>query len=77
VIKIYGKKLVNEFEVPPHTKIRIAATIEQRLLDEMKKIHECEIEFALENDRVPPDWSNTIEMLLRKGVKACKSARSQ
>jgi len=77
VIKINGKKPVNEFEVPPHTKIRIAATVEQRLLDEIKKIHECEIDFAVENDWVPPDWSNTVEMLLRKGVKAYKSAQSQ
>jgi len=76
VIKIYGKKPVNEFEVPPHTKIRVAATVEQRLLDEIRKIHECEIAFAVENDRVPPDWSNTVEMLLRKGLRAYKSARS-
>ena len=77
MIKINGKKPVNEFEVPPHTKIRTAATVEQRLLDEIKKIHECEIDFAVENDWVPPDWSNTVEMLLRKGVKAYKSAQSQ
>jgi hypothetical protein len=25
-------------------------------------------------DRSEPDWSNTIEMLLRKGVKAYKSS---
>jgi hypothetical protein len=63
----------NEDEVPPQTKIRIVATIDEKLVAKMKDIHEVEIKFACEEDRVEPDWSNTIEMLLRKGVKAYKS----
>ncbi len=29
-----------------------------------------EIERAKSEDRVEPDWSNTLEMLLRKGVRS-------
>ena len=62
----------SEFEVPPHTKIRIVATVDRRLCEEMELIHEKEVKRAKEEDRSEPDWSNTIEMLLRKGVRAYK-----
>jgi hypothetical protein len=62
----------NEDEVPPQTKIRVVATIDEKLVAKMKDIHELEIKLACEEDRVEPDWSNTVEMLLRKGVKAYK-----
>lgn len=62
----------NEDEVPPHTKIRIVATVDEKLVAKMREIYELEIKIASEQDRVEPDWSNTVEMLLRKGVKAYK-----
>jgi len=39
----------------------------------MKIIHNAEAEDARNHDRTIPDWSNTVEMLLRKGTKAYKS----
>jgi hypothetical protein len=39
----------------------------------MKIIHTVEIQGAKNHDRTPPEWSNTVEMLLRKGVKAYKT----
>jgi len=36
----------------------------------MQRIHMLEIERARAEDGVEPDWSNTIEMLLRKGVRS-------
>lgn len=70
-----NKKLsVNGNEVPPRTKIRVVVTIEEKLVDEMKTIHMLETKLAREQDRVEPDWSNTVEMLLRKGVKAYRLA---
>jgi hypothetical protein len=63
----------NKEEAPPHTKIRVVATIDEKLVAELKSIHQKEIKIANNEDRVEPDWSNTIEMLLRKGVKAYKS----
>ncbi|MFP3985761.1 MAG: hypothetical protein ACLFU9_07360 [Candidatus Bathyarchaeia archaeon] len=56
----------------PNTKLRVVATVHQALVEEMKLIHEREIRRALDEDRSEPDWSNTVEMLLRKGVKAYK-----
>jgi hypothetical protein len=59
-----------DFEVPPHTKVRVAATEDKKLCREMQLIHEQELKRANDEDRAEPDQSNTIEMLLRKGVKA-------
>jgi len=52
------------------TKKRIVATIDDKLLSEIKNIHEAEVKSAEEKDRTMPRWSNTVEMLLRKGAKA-------
>jgi hypothetical protein len=62
-----------EFERPPNSKIKITVTIDDKLLNQMKNIHLDEVRAAEEADRVPPDWSNTVEMLLRKGVKAYRT----
>jgi hypothetical protein len=62
-----------EFEFPPHTKVRVVATVDRRLCEEMERIHLQEIEHAKAEDRVEPDWSNTLEMLLRKGVRSYKT----
>jgi hypothetical protein len=61
--------LKSDFEGPPNSKIKLTVTVDDKLLNEMKRIHADEIREAEESDRVPPDWSNTVEMLLRKGVK--------
>ena len=63
----------SDFERAPNSKIRIVATVCSRLCDEMKRIHDAEAEDARKHDRTIPDWSNTVEMLLRKGAKAYKS----
>jgi len=63
----------SDFERAPNSKIRVVATVCSRLCDEMKRIHDAEAEDARNHDRTIPDWSNTVEMLLRKGTKAYKS----
>ncbi len=67
------KNLKCEFEVPPHTKVRVVATVDKKLCEEMEYIHNLEIDGAKAEDRTEPDWSNTIEMLLRKGVRSYKT----
>ena len=67
-----SKNHESEFEVPPHTKVRIVATVDRQLCENMELIHEQEVKLAKDEDRTEPDWSNTVEMLLRKGVKAYK-----
>jgi predicted transcriptional regulator len=62
----------SEFEVPPRTKIRVVATVEKALCEECERIHEEEVALAKREDRNEPEWSNTLEMLLRKGVRTYK-----
>ncbi len=68
-----SRRFVSEFEVPPNTKVRVVATVDRKLCEEMQIIHLQETERAKSEDRTEPDWSNTIEMLLRKGVRCYKS----
>jgi hypothetical protein len=63
----------SDFERAPNSKIRVVATVCSRLCDEMKRIHDAEAEDARNHDRTIPDWSNTVEMLLRKGAKAYRN----
>ena len=63
----------NEFEVPPRTKIRVVATVEKALFEEIKRIHEEEVAMCKQEDRNEPEWSNTLEMLLRKGVRSYRA----
>ena len=65
-----SKNHKSEFEVPPHTKVRVVATVDKSLCEEMERIHEEEMKLAMAADREAPDWSNTLEMLLRKGVRS-------
>ncbi len=67
------KNLKCEFEVPPHTKVRVVATVDKKLCEEMEHIHEQEIKHANNEDRTEPDWSNTIEMLLKKCFKSYRT----
>ncbi len=60
----------NEFESPPNTKVRLVVTVDQKVCEQLRIIHQREIEDAEKRDRVEPDWSNTVEMVLRKGIKA-------
>ena len=69
------REVKTESEVPPGTKIRVVATVEERIVREMRMIHDEETRLAQDGDRVEPDWSNTVEMLLRKGVKAWRMER--
>ena len=45
----------SEFEVPPHTRVRVVATVEKKLCEEMELIHEQETKRARDEDRTEPD----------------------
>ena len=66
-------EFMNEFEVPPRTKIRVVATVEKTLFEEIKRIHEGEVAMCNGEDRNEPEWSNTLEMLLQKGVRSYRT----
>jgi hypothetical protein len=72
-----GEEPENEFERPPKSKIRLVATIDDKLKQEMELIHEVEMRDAEIHDRAKPEWSNTVEMLLSKGVRAYKTEASK
>jgi hypothetical protein len=69
----HDRRFISEFEIPPNTKVRVVATIDRKLCEEMQLIHMQETERAKTEDRTEPDWSNTIEMLLRKGVRGYRT----
>jgi len=52
--------------------VRVVATVDRKLCEEMEHIHVQEIERARAEDRTEPDWSNTLEMLMKKGARAYK-----
>jgi hypothetical protein len=45
------------------------------VFDDFKEIMEIEVEKAQEEDRVEPNVSNILEMLLRKGIRAYNARR--
>jgi len=53
-------------------KIRIAATVDIHLVDELRVIYQRECYLTKEQDKRPPNWSAIVEMILAKGVKAYK-----
>jgi hypothetical protein len=58
-----------------NTKIKIEGTVDKRVFDDFKEIMEKELVKAREEDRVEPNVSNVLEMLLRKGIRAYKAQR--
>ena len=54
-------------------KAHVVAVADRKLCEEMEHIHMQETERAKAEDRTEPDWSNTIEMLLRKGVRGYRT----
>ena len=55
------------------TKVRVAATVDRNLCLELERIHVEEVERAKAEDRTEPNWSNTVEMLLRKGTRGYRN----
>lgn len=50
----------------------MVASVSPVLFLELERVHDLEVARALDGDREEPCWSNTVEMFLRKGVKAYK-----
>jgi len=50
----------------------VVASVSPVLFLELERVHDLEVARALDGDREEPCWSNTVEMFLRKGVKAYK-----
>lgn len=62
-------------QVPPHIHVKLRVTIDEKVMARLKVVHEQELKRAEDEDRTEPDWSNTVEMTIRKGIKAYLQAR--
>jgi hypothetical protein len=69
------KMLPDEEKSQLNTKLKVEGTIDKRVFDDFKEIMEIEVEKAQEEDRVEPNVSNILEMLLRKGIRAYNARR--
>jgi len=63
---------MNEEEEQLFSRYQIAGTIDKQVIEWVREILEVERKKARESDRVPPSLSQTLEMLLRKGIKVWK-----
>lgn len=67
--------LPDEEESQLNTKIKLEGTVDKKVFDDFKDIMERELVKAQEEDRVEPNVSNILEMLLRKGIRAYRAQR--
>lgn len=67
--------LLDEEKSQLNTKIKLEGTVDKKVFDDFKDIMERELVKAQEEDRVEPNVSNILEMLLRKGIRAYRAQR--
>jgi len=58
-----------------HTKIKIEGTIDRLVFGSLKEIYESEKREAEGEDKPEPSFSQVLEMILRKGIKAYKTRK--
>lgn len=64
--------LAEEEKEQLHTKIKIEGTIDRKVFETLKEIYEIEKREAEAEDKSEPSFSQVLEMILRKGIKAYK-----
>ena len=64
--------LAEEEKEQLHTKIKIEGTIDRKVFETLKDIYETEKREAEAEDKPEPSFSQMLEMILRKGIKAYK-----
>jgi len=64
--------LAEEEKEQLHTKIKIEGTIDRKVFETLKEIYETEKREAEAEDKSEPSFSQVLEMILRKGIKAYK-----
>jgi len=67
--------LAEEEKAQLHTKIKIEGTIDRQVFMSLKEIYETEKRQAETEDKPEPSFSQVLEMILRKGIKAYKSRK--
>jgi len=67
--------LAEEEKAQFHTKIKIEGTIDRHVFESLKEVYEAEKKEAEAEDKPEPSFSQVLEMILRKGIKAYKSKK--
>lgn len=67
--------LAEEEKAQFHTKIKIEGTIDRQVFMALKEVYEAEKREAEAEDKSEPSFSQVLEMILRKGLKAYKSKK--
>jgi len=67
--------MVEEEKSQLHTKIKIEGTIDRHVFESLKEVYETEKREAEAEDKPEPSFSQVLEMILRKGIKAYKSKK--
>jgi len=67
--------LAEEEKSQLHTKIKIEGTIDRLVFSSLKEIYESEKKEAEAEDKPEPSFSQVLEMILRKGIKAYKTKK--
>jgi len=67
--------LAEEEKAQLHTKIKIEGTIDKQVFANLREIYDAEKKEAEAEDKPEPSFSQVLEMILRKGVKAYKSRK--
>ena len=67
--------LAEEERAQLHTKIKIEGTIDRQVFVNLKEVYETEKKEAEAEDKPEPSFSQVLEMILRKGIKAYKSKK--
>ena len=57
------------------TKVRVEGTVAKFVFDEFRRVCELESQRAEAEDKVRPNSSHVLEMLLRKGIKAYRAEK--
>jgi len=67
--------LAEEEKAQLQTKIKIEGTIDRHVFESIKEVYEAEKKEAEAEDKPEPSFSQVLEMILRKGIKAYKSKK--
>jgi len=67
--------LAEEEKSQLQTKIKIEGTIDRHVFESIKEVYETEKREAEAEDKPEPSFSQVLEMILRKGIKAYKSKK--
>ena len=67
--------LAEEEKSQLQTKIKIEGTIDRHVFESIKEVYEAEKKEAEAEDKPEPSFSQVLEMILRKGIKAYKSKK--